>query len=465
MSRGLKSVRGRGVVMPARARNRLLRGALLLALAVGAILPGVAALASPWPPWSNAGQAPEPTYPDVTTGATWLAAHLGDRGLVVIDGRSRASYLAGHIPTAVSIPSRSVPAGPEATDAFAKSGVSGRERIVCYGDASYSPDAGRLFWLLELAGAEHVSLLDGGVVGWTGSGNTLVQNEISLPAGAWKVSPRIERLATRDRVTQKFGEPDVEIVDTRGWAEWEGPISDPETRGSVWRVRGREGGSAPRVGHIPHALPFDFHRFLRADGAFKSPQETRAIFAELGPRPSSPVDLSDEFILYDDGSSGEGALGYSLLRRAGLGALSYYPGGWAEWASDPTLPVVRIVHAQELKERLASARRWFKPDAPPPGFAFFDVRHEGDYARAHIPGAVCLTSRYFLDSLDVFIERYWPGLDRRTAPIVVYCYGPDCIRSRNCTTWAARKGFLNAERFYGGMDEWRAAGGRLITAE
>jgi rhodanese-related sulfurtransferase len=155
-------------------------------------------------------------------------------------------------------------------------------------------------------------------------------------------------------------------------------------------------------------------------------------------------------------------VGYFLLRRAGIADVSYYPGGWAEWSADPALPVVRVVGAEELLDRLGRARRWLGIDAPPEGLALFDVRHAGDYTGGHIPGAVHLTSRSFADSLDARIDRYWPDLDRTTAPIVTYCYGSNCIRSRNCSTEAARQGFVNVERFYGGVEEWRAIGGRII---
>ena len=157
-------------------------------------------------------------------------------------------------------------------------------------------------------------------------------------------------------------------------------------------------------------------------------------------------------------------MGYFLLRRAGVERVRYFPEGWSAWAGDPNLPIVRIIGAEELEARIARARRWFRPDAPPSGFALFDVRHWGNHASGHLPGAVSLNSRFFADSLDVYVERSWPGLDKATAPIVTYCYGPNCIRSRNCSTEAARQGFIRVERFYGGIEDWRLAGGTLHSS-
>jgi len=78
---------------------------------------------------------------------------------------------------------------------------------------------------------------------------------------------------------------------------------------------------------------------------------------------------------------------------------------------------------------------------------------------------VSLRSDYFADSVDVRLERYWPKIDRETVPVVTYCYGESCIRSRATSTAAAREGFVRIERFLGGLDEWRHAGGELVRGE
>ena len=440
-----------------RARARAGAAALSVCL-VGLLAFGIAstatdAAAGPWPPWAKDKDAPEPVYPDVTTTVSWLADRLGGRGLVVVDARSRESYLAGHVPSAISIPASSLSDCPDVREALAERGLSGRGRIICYDDGSYSADAARLFWLLEVAGAPCVSILEGGLAAWVGAGCETANEERALGLATWLVEPETGRAATAAYVALNFGEKGHEIIDARGWDAWKGPVAESDL------------GTARRVGHIPHALPFDFCRFVLPEGGFADAVETRKTLAKSGPRPSTPVDLEDEFIVYDDGATGEGAIGYFVLRRAGVEKVRYFPGGWNEWVSDPGLPVVRIVGAEELQFRLAKGRRWFKSDAPPKSFAVFDVRHRGDYGRAHVPGAVSLNSSFFADSLDVVLERHWPDLDRTRFPIVTYCYGSNCIRSRNCATEAARQGFINVERFYGGLDEWRAIGGKLIRQQ
>lgn len=420
----------------------------VLAVVVAAAVPS----AGRWPPWRRDDDAPPPVYPEVTATSDWLAGRLGARGLAVVDARPEAAYLAGHIPGAISLAPDPEVDPPEAPLLLGGSGLTGRGVIVCYGDSSFAPDAASLFWLLDAAGAERPMLLEGGIAAWVAAGGELESNPATLPPATWTGSARPERVASAAYVALKFGVLGYEIIDARGWDAWEGPIDE-----SQWT-------DPPRVGHVPHALPYDFREFLGQGGAFQSPEDTRGIFSRAGPRPSSPVNLQDEFIVHGDGAFGDGAVGYFLLRRAGLERVRYFPDGWASWAEDPSLPVVRIVGAEELKRRIARARKWFRPDAPPAGFALFDVRHSGNHASGHLPGAVSLNSRFFADSLDVYVERHWLELDRSTAPLITYCYGPNCIRSRNCSTEAARQGFVNVERFYGGIEDWRLAGGELHSS-
>ncbi len=430
-----------------------LPGALAIVAALAAVLvvclvPADRCLAT-WPPWARDEPAPDPVYPDVTVDAEWLAGHLRDAGVVIVDARDRESYLKGHVPTAISIPASSLPGPRYAASAFAENGLSGRGRIVCYGDGTLSGDAARLFWLLEVAGAERPVLLEGGLRAWVGAGGEPTKESRDLPATEWRGVPRYDLLATQEYVRQSYGEPGYEIVDARGRDKWEGAATAPAS------------GVPVRAGHVPHSLPFDFGEFVGSDGSLRPPEQTREIFSALGPRPTSPVDLQDEFVVYGDGVTGNGAVGYFLLRRAGIATLRCYPGGWEQWSTDTSLPVVRLVGAEELEARLAAEQPWWRRNALPSTFALFDVRHDSDWTRGHVPGSVNITSSQFADSLEILLERHWPELDRTEAAIVTYCYGPNCIRSRHTSTVAARAGFLRVERFYGGVEDWRGIGGRF----
>lgn len=414
------------------------------------LLAAVSASAVQWP-WLRDDEAAPPVYPEVTASVDWLGQRLGGRGLVVVDARAAASYAAGHVPGSVSLPFDELLTAGDPGGALGALGLTGRGRIVCYGEGTLDPDAAGLFWLLDTAGAESPMLLEGGLSGWVAAGRPTETSLSQHPRATWTGTPRPEHRASTAYVALKFGEDGHEIIDTRGPDAWHGSID-----GEQW-------GTPVRDGHVPHSLPYDFSEFMDTEGRLRDPEETRDIFARVGPRPSTPIDPGDEFIVHGEGGA-DGAVGYFLLRRAGFQTVRYFPGGWSAWLADPDLPIVRIMSAEELMHRLSVSRRWFRPDAPPESFVFFDVRHWGSHGGGHIPGAVSLTSSFFADSLDVYLDRHWPDIERASTQIVTYCYGPNCIRSRNCSTLAARNGFVNVERFSGGLDAWRLAGGELVRS-
>ena len=74
-------------------------GAFAIVAALAAVLavclvPADRCLAQ-WPPWARSEPAPDPVYPDITVDASWLADHLRDAGLVIVDARDAGSFLAG----------------------------------------------------------------------------------------------------------------------------------------------------------------------------------------------------------------------------------------------------------------------------------------------------------------------------------------------------------------------------------
>jgi rhodanese-related sulfurtransferase len=92
----------------------------------------------------------------------------------------------------------------------------------------------------------------------------------------------------------------------------------------------------------------------------------------------------------------------------------------------------------------------------------FDARLPKEYAISHIPGALNVSgkpglrmSQYVPDAGE--IERALGG--EKESPIVLYCSGPFCGRSKRLSEelWAA--GFTNVRRYQLGIPVWRALGG------
>ncbi|MFH1680962.1 MAG: rhodanese-like domain-containing protein [Candidatus Eisenbacteria bacterium] len=406
-----------------------LAGALLLAAAVAA------PLFAQWPPWLVGKEAKPPVFPEIAVDAAWLREHLSE--VVVLDARS-GGRPGGHIPGAIAFDPAGVDAG------FALGGSDGSRlpaggEIVCYGSREDPVPPARLFWLLELAGRDGVLFLNGGYESWVEGGGEVARSERARLVVEHASPVDSTRVATLAYMREHHGTGGFEVIDLRDTTSWEG--SDRPRPNNL------------RPGHIPHALPFDPRTVIAEDGLILTGPEIRAVFGEVGPRPSTRIDLESEMLLYDDGASGEGALAYLLLRMAGIEKVRWFPGGYPEWAADPALPVVRIVGAREVEDRLK--RRERGRGAPESDLVLIDVRNRRDFEINHVPGAVCLPSHLFRDSLDVFLEEVRPGIDRTATPLATYCYGEDCIRSRQCATWAARAGFRELLWFHGGIREWK----------
>ena len=92
----------------------------------------------------------------------------------------------------------------------------------------------------------------------------------------------------------------------------------------------------------------------------------------------------------------------------------------------------------------------------------FDARPYNEYAVSHIPGAVNVSAKpgtsislYISDIVEV-------GRvvgDNKVAPIVLYCNGPFCGKSKRLADELLAAGFTQVRRYQLGIPVWRALGG------
>jgi len=94
--------------------------------------------------------------------------------------------------------------------------------------------------------------------------------------------------------------------------------------------------------------------------------------------------------------------------------------------------------------------------------AVFDVRPALEFSISHIPGAVNVaqkpgTSKALYISDVAEIGRVVGG--DKSKPIVLYCNGPFCGKSKRVSEDLLAAGFTNVRRYQLGMSVWRALGG------
>jgi thiosulfate/3-mercaptopyruvate sulfurtransferase len=184
----------------------------------------------------------------------WLAEHLGDRTIVIINVGPRPSYDAGHIPGARFLEMSSIAASGQPLTlelppveklkaSFEELGVSDNSRIVICFLANYVSPATRVFFTLDYLGlGKQTSLLDGGFEAWRTQGRTVTTDAPVIKRGAITPHPRPELVVDAAWVSANLSKPKVAIVDARA----------PEF------YTGASAGRMPRAGHIPNAVNVPF---------------------------------------------------------------------------------------------------------------------------------------------------------------------------------------------------------------
>jgi len=264
----------------------------------------------------------------------WLAEHLGDPEVRVIDARwylrpfdlrcGDDEYRAAHIPGAVHLrwdtdladpdrPASMLAPPARFAAAMGAAGVGDESFVVTYDD-HHVPVAARVWWSLRVYGHDRVAVLDGGITRWRAEGHPVSAGTERPQPVTFTPRLRPHLYATKERVLAAVADPvSGRLVDAR--------------MDSAWDAAG---------GHIPGATRLPGIGFLVDGERWMSPEAVRRRIddAGLAADPEVPV------ITYCGG--GVAATGTALaFRLAGLPDVAVYDGSWGEWELDPATPKER----------------------------------------------------------------------------------------------------------------------------
>jgi thiosulfate/3-mercaptopyruvate sulfurtransferase len=267
----------------------------------------------------------------------WLAAHLRDPDLRVVDGTwhmpqlkrdARREFAETHIPGAVffdideiadtTIPLPHMLPGPEKfAEAVGRLGIGDGDRVVAYDTKGGVVSAARVWWTFRVFGLEAAAVLDGGLKKWRAEGRPVEAGVPAPPARRFTPRPHPALVRTFEQMRANLRSGREQVIDARSRGRFAG--TEPEPRPGL------------RGGHIPGSLNLPYDELWAADGTLLPPAAIREAFRKAG------LDL-DRPVVATCGSgvtAGVLALGLALMGRRDV---AVYDGSWTEWGGRDDTP-------------------------------------------------------------------------------------------------------------------------------
>jgi thiosulfate/3-mercaptopyruvate sulfurtransferase len=260
----------------------------------------------------------------------WLATHLSDPNLVVLDGswhmpnaarNAQAEYLAGHIPGAVffdidgvadnttNLP-HMLPAPNDFSRMVGALGISETMTIVVYDELGLF-SAPRVWWTFRTMGATDVRILAGGGPKWRAERRATEIGLVTRPRQTFHTHFDPSRVASFELVRDRSHDGAAQIADARPAPRFHAEVPEPRA--------GLRGGHIPNSASLPVSL-------LTDNGQMRPPAELAQLFADRG------IDL-DKPLITTCGSGITAATLALAAQVAGADKVAVYDGSWAEWGA------------------------------------------------------------------------------------------------------------------------------------
>ncbi len=281
-----------------------------------------------------------PTNPDALVTTDWVADHLDDAGVVVIDvDEDIEAYSRNHIPGSIGFdwkadfqdPLRRTfvdKAGFEAL--MDANGIGNDTHVVVYG-GNNNWFAAYAYWYFKVYGHEKVALMDGGRKKWELEGRKLTDEttQVTATSGYTASDADPDIRARREQVLAEFvGAPaGTALVDVRSPAEYAGETTAPPHL---------PGEAAMVPGHIPGATNIPWATAVNPDtGEFLAADALREVYEGKG------LSGDAEVVAYCRIGERSAHSWFVLHELLGWDKVRNYDGSWTEYGSLVDVPVER----------------------------------------------------------------------------------------------------------------------------
>ncbi|GAB3679616.1 sulfurtransferase [Angustibacter aerolatus] len=275
----------------------------------------------------------EYAHPERLVTTQWLADHLGDDGLVVVESDEDVLlYDTGHVPGAVKVDwhvdlndpvTRDYVDGERFAQVMGERGIGRDTTVVVYGDKN-NWWAAYALWVFSLFGHEDVRLLDGGRAKWVAEERETTRETPTPTPVEYPVVERDDSAirAFKDDVLAHLG---GRLVDVRSPGEFSGELLHMPDYPQEGAMRG---------GHVPGASSVPWARAAAEDGTFRGRSELEAIYqGEKGLGPS------DDVIAYCRIGERSSHTWFVLTHLLGFERVRNYDGSWTEWGNSVRVPI------------------------------------------------------------------------------------------------------------------------------
>ncbi|MCH7336101.1 sulfurtransferase [Acinetobacter sp. NIPH 2699] len=269
---------------------------------------------------------------DFLVDTKWLQENLNNPKVRIIEvSVNPGQFERGHIPGAVNFKwhtdlvdtvRRDIVTPNNFQAKLRQAGVSKDTTVVLYGDNN-NWFAAWGAWVFDVYGVQNVKLLDGGRLKWEADKLPLSTRATTYTAGNISVKAANNNLRARlVDVIQASNKNTAKLLDIRSPDEFNGKIFAPQGSQEL----------SVRAGHIPGAVNVAWSQAVAADGTFKSKEELRKLYANVG------IDGSQPVITYCRIGERSSHTWFALSKILGY-KVKNYDGSWTEYGNTVGLPI------------------------------------------------------------------------------------------------------------------------------